>query len=104
MSTWSTGNGIFPGLKAFAARCNNTAESLPPLKSRTGRSDSAATSRMMKMANDSRRSRWPNGCPKGRTRAVTDASVWPGRPEAVPAEVEGRDASVAAVSMGPFKC
>ena len=104
MSTWSTGNGIFCGLKALAARCSSTAESLPPLKSRTGRSDSAATSRMMKMASDSSRSRWPKGWPKGPTRGVPGASVCPGRPEAVPAELEGRDASVAAVSMDPFKC
>ena len=75
MSTWSTGNGIFPGLNALAARCSRTAESFPPLKSRTGRSDSAATSRMMKMASDSRRSRWPNGCSTGLTRAVTDPPV-----------------------------
>ena len=33
-------------------------ESLPPEKSRTGRSNSAATSRMMKMDSASRASRW----------------------------------------------
>ena len=73
-----------PGLKAFEARCSRTAESLPPLKRRTGRSDSAATSRMMKMASDSRRSRWPKGCSTGLTRAVTEP---PGRPAVGPTAV-----------------
>ncbi len=72
VSTWSTGKGIRPGLKALAARWSRTAESFPPLNSRTGRSDSAATSRMMKMASDSSRSRCPRGCSTGLTRAVTD--------------------------------
>ena len=42
-----TGNGIRPGQKAFWARRSMTTESLPPENSSTGRSNSAATSRMM---------------------------------------------------------
>ena len=42
-----TGNGILPGQKAFWASRSITTESLPPEKSSTGRSNSAATSRMM---------------------------------------------------------
>ena len=42
-----TGNGIRPGQNAFWARCSMTTESLPPENSSTGRSNSAATSRMM---------------------------------------------------------
>ena len=64
--------GNLPGRKAFTARCRRTAESLPPLKRRTGRSDSAATSRIMKMVSDSRRARWSAGADPGPTRAVTD--------------------------------
>ena len=44
-----TGKGIRPGQKAFWASRSMTTESLPPEKSRTGRSNSAATSRMMWM-------------------------------------------------------
>ena len=46
------------GAKAFSARCSITAESLPPENSRTGRSNSAATSRMMWTASASSISRW----------------------------------------------
>ena len=53
-----TGNGMSAGANAFTARCRSTAESFPPEKSSTGRSHSAATSRMMKIAWDSKRSRW----------------------------------------------
>src|SRR5579863_8307815 len=53
-----TGNGSCCGAKALTARCKRTAESLPPEKSSTGRSHSATTSRRMKMAWDSNKSRW----------------------------------------------
>src|SRR6187399_935766 len=53
-----TGNGNLPGRKAFSARRRSTIESLPPEKSSTGRSSSAATSRMMWIASDSSASRW----------------------------------------------
>src|ERR1700693_6585554 len=95
-----------PGLKAFDARCSRTAESLPPLKSRTGRSDSAATSRMMKMASDSSRSRWPRAWPKGRTRAVTDAPDCADRPGCGVGPTDGRARVVAmdsAVSTEPLQ-
>src|SRR6516165_9886141 len=58
VSTCMTGNGMSAGAKAFTARCRSTAESFPPEKSSTGRSHSATTSRMMKIAWDSSRSRW----------------------------------------------
>jgi hypothetical protein len=58
VSTCMTGNGKRPGRKAFWARWSSTTESLPPLKSNTGRSNSPATSRMMKTASDSSSSRW----------------------------------------------
>ncbi len=47
VSMCMTGNGIRPGQKAFWASRNMTTESLPPENSSTGRSNSAATSRMM---------------------------------------------------------
>ena len=46
VSTCITGNGSWAGQNAFRARCNSTAESLPPEKSSTQRSSSAATSRI----------------------------------------------------------
>src|SRR5581483_6811798 len=52
-----TGNGIRAGQNAFSASRSMTAESLPPEKSITGFSNSAATSRMMWMASASRASR-----------------------------------------------
>src|SRR5690606_5402992 len=52
-----SGKGKRPGRNAFSARRNSTTESLPPEKSRTGRSHSAATSPKMKMASDSSQSR-----------------------------------------------
>ena len=52
------GNGKRAGRKAFSARRSSTMESLPPEKSSTGRSNSAATSRMMKTDSASRASRW----------------------------------------------
>src|SRR3954464_6867711 len=58
VSTCITGNGTRPGAKAFAARCDNTIESLPPEYSSTGFSSSAATSRMMWIASASSASRW----------------------------------------------
>src|ERR1700729_1617853 len=47
VSTCMIGNGNRPGRKAFSARRRSTSESLPPLNSSTGRSNSAATSRKM---------------------------------------------------------
>src|SRR5215208_5169564 len=47
VSTCITGNGRRAGRNAFSARRSRTIESLPPENSRTGRSSSAATSRMM---------------------------------------------------------
>ncbi len=57
VSTWTIGNGKRPGRNAFSARRSSTIESLPPLKSSAGRSNSAATSRMRWIASDSRLSR-----------------------------------------------
>ena len=58
VSTCMSGKGKRAGRKAFSARRSSTMESLPPLKSRTGRSSSAATSRMTWMASASRICRW----------------------------------------------
>ena len=58
VSTCMTGKGKRPGRKAFSARRSRTAESLPPENSSTGRSNSAAASRMMKIASASSESRW----------------------------------------------
>ena len=58
VSTCITGKGTRPGVKAFTARCSITIESLPPENSSTGRSNSAATSRMMWIASASRARRW----------------------------------------------
>ena len=58
MSTCITGNGIRAGQNAFSASASMTIESLPPENSRTGRSNSAATSRMMWMASASSTSSW----------------------------------------------
>ncbi len=58
MSTWSTGNGIFAGKKAFSARRIITMESLPPENIRTGFSNSAATSRKMWIDSASSWSSW----------------------------------------------
>ena len=57
VSTCMTGNGNFAGRNAFSANRSITIESLPPEKSSTGRSRSAATSRMMWIASDSSSSR-----------------------------------------------
>ena len=46
VSTCITGNGIRAGQNARSARASITIESLPPENSSTGRSNSAATSRM----------------------------------------------------------
>ena len=53
VSTCITGNGSAAGQNALRARCRSTAESLPPEKSSTPRSSSAATSRITWMASDS---------------------------------------------------
>ena len=53
VSTCSSGNGRRPGWNAFCASRSMTAESLPMLYSITGRSNSAATSRMMWMLSAS---------------------------------------------------
>ena len=58
VSMCMTGNGSRAGAKALTARCSITAESLPPENSITGRSNSAATSRMMWMASASSAWRW----------------------------------------------
>ena len=58
VSMCTSGKGNFPGRKAFSARRSRTTESLPPLNSRAGFEHSAATSRRMWMASDSRASRW----------------------------------------------
>ena len=58
VSTCMTGNGIFAGANARMASSSMTTESLPPEKSRHGRSNSAATSRMMWMPSASRDRRW----------------------------------------------
>ena len=57
VSTCMTGNGIRAGANAFSARRSMTIESLPPENSRTGRSNSATTSRMTKMLSASSASR-----------------------------------------------
>jgi hypothetical protein len=53
-----TANGMRAGQNAFSATRSMTIESLPPEKSTTGRSNSAATSRKMWMASASRAWRW----------------------------------------------
>ena len=52
------GNGKLPGRNAFSASRSSTIESLPPLNSSTGRSNSAATSRKMWIDSASSVSRW----------------------------------------------
>ena len=54
VSTCMSGKGKRAGRKAFSARRSSTIESLPPLNSSTGRSSSAATSRMTWIASASR--------------------------------------------------
>ncbi len=58
VSTCMSGNGKRPGRNAFSASRSSTIESLPPENSSTGRSSSAATSRMMWIASASSASRW----------------------------------------------
>ena len=58
VSMCMTGKGSGAGVNAFTARCSITTESLPPEKSSTGRSNSAATSRVTWMASASRAPRW----------------------------------------------
>ena len=58
VSTCMTGKGNLAGQNAFSARRSITIESLPPENSSTGRSNSAATSRMMWIDSASRASRW----------------------------------------------
>jgi hypothetical protein len=58
VSTCITGNGIRAGQNARSARASITMESLPPENSSTGRSNSAATSRMMWMDSASSTSSW----------------------------------------------
>ena len=54
----AAGTATRPGQNAFTARWTRTIESLPPLNSSTGRSNSPATSRRMCTASDSSRSSW----------------------------------------------
>ena len=56
VSTCMTGKGNGAGRNAFSARRRRTIESLPPENSSTGRSNSAATSRMTWMDSASSRS------------------------------------------------
>ena len=58
VSTCSSGNGMRAGQNALRARCSITMESLPPENSSTGRSNSAATSRMMWMLSASSAFKW----------------------------------------------
>ncbi len=58
VSTCINGNGKGPGRNAFSASRSSTIESLPPLNSSTGRSNSAATSRITWIASDSSARRW----------------------------------------------
>ena len=58
VSTCMTGNGIRAGQNAFSARASITIESLPPENSSTGRSNSAATSRITWTASASSTSSW----------------------------------------------
>src|SRR5271166_762509 len=58
VSTCISGNGNGAGRNAFSARRSSTIESLPPLNSSTGRSNSAATSRITWIASDSSARRW----------------------------------------------
>src|SRR5689334_15088024 len=58
VSMCTSGKGNLPGRKAFSARRSSTTESLPPENSRAGFAHSAATSRRMWIASDSRASRW----------------------------------------------
>ena len=53
-----TGNGILAGQNARSASASMTIESLPPENSSTGRSNSAATSRMTWMDSASSTSSW----------------------------------------------
>ena len=53
VSTCITGKGMRAGQNAFSASASITIESLPPENSRTGRSNSAATSRITWMASAS---------------------------------------------------
>jgi len=56
VSTCMTGKGILAGQNARSARASMTIESLPPENSSTGRSNSAATSRIMWIDSASRTS------------------------------------------------
>ena len=58
VSTCMTGKGILAGENARSASASMTIESLPPENSSTGRSNSAATSRMMWMDSASSTSSW----------------------------------------------
>ncbi len=58
VSTCMTGNGIRAGRNAFSASASMTTESLPPENSSTGRSNSAATSRITWMDSASSTSSW----------------------------------------------
>ena len=58
VSTCMTGKGMRAGANALRANSSITMESLPPEKSSTGRSSSAATSRMTWMDSASSVSSW----------------------------------------------
>src|SRR5487761_2766466 len=81
VSTWTTGKGNFAGQNAFSAILRRTIESLPPEKSSAGRSNSAATSRMMKIASASSASRpasW-TGAAARRSVNISSPLFTPGR-------------------------
>ena len=58
VSIISSGYGIRAAPNAFSAHRSRTSESLPPENNRVGRSNTAATSRRMKMVSSSSASRW----------------------------------------------
>ena len=60
VSMCMTGNGMLAGRNAFSASASMTIESLPPENSSAGRSNSAATSRMMWIDSASSTSSWDN--------------------------------------------
>ena len=81
VSTCMTGNGNAPGRNAFSASRSSTIESLPPENSSTGRSSSAATSRMMWTASASSARSWDEAGPScGSTRHAGPRSSRSARP------------------------
>src|SRR5882757_6120551 len=75
VSTCMIGNGTGAGANALRASCSISTESLPPEKSITGCSNSAATSRMMNIDSASSVSRSPSSTEVGRTFVVSSISA-----------------------------